>query len=465
MPLLFNRGTLILFVLSTAVLFNFIIPPFQNPDEPPHLGFILSHAYGQEKAKVLEKEIIEFMDKNDWWHFVGLGRPEALPTELSQTDFIGILSREVVTSYSVELYHLLLGKTVGLFVKKDVRLFYYLCRFLSYLLYLGSIILVFASFSRLSNFGLRYLILAAPLALFLPQSAIGHFSVNPDSLSTFVGCSFFFVAVSLFIDRFDLRTFTVLVLISGFGFFTDRAVFSLIVLLFILPFFFWKFINRGKNIARPVVIIWIAILCVSWLTWFFPMPVFNSLGSIQSNFLRRLPYIAGLFSLNAHNRQFFSILFESFFLRFGWMSYAAEGLVYIILKLLLFASFSGILVYFGRVARSKFSKSPRSHLKTKSDKLMLFFSTAFLFQLFLNWIVWASKYAQAQGRYMFPVIIPALTLFAVGVQSLFSLVHKKAGKAVLSALVVAEFLFFSYAVWNYILPVFHLTRRSPFPGL
>ena len=46
----------------------------------------------------------------------------------------------------------------------------------------------------------------------------------------------------------------------------------------------------------------------------------------------------------------------------------------------------------------------------------------------------------------------------------FSLLYKKAGKTVLFALVLAEFLFLNYAVWNYIVPFFHMTQKSPFPG-
>lgn len=448
-----------------GLLFNFIIPPFQNPDEPVHLSFILIHAYGEKKASAAEADIIKFMDENNWWRFVGLGRPETLPAELSQTDFIRGLSRKVVTNNAVELYHVLLGKTMGVFVKKDVKTFYYLCRFFSSLLYLGSIFLVFSTFSKLSKFGHKYFILAAPLVLFLPQFAVGQFSVNPDSLSTFVSCLFFFTTVSLFVNKFNPRVFLFLVFIAGIGFFTDKSVFSLVFLLFILPLFFIQRMNLKKNILRPAFFLWILILLLSWVVWFFPISIFNSISAIHLRFLGRLPEAAGFFAFNAFNRQFFSLLIESFFLRFGWMSYAAEGIVYFILKFFLFSSFLGIFVYFGRAVHSKLKKIKNNLRTSESDKIMSFFVIAFAFQLFLNWIVWASRHAFGQGRYLYPVIIPIAAFFAVGVISLFSLIHKKAGKAVLCALVLAEFLFLNYAVWNYIVPVFHLTQKTPFPGL
>jgi len=31
--------------------------------------------------------------------------------------------------------------------------------------------------------------------------------------------------------------------------------------------------------------------------------------------------------------------------------------------------------------------------------------------------------------------------------------------------VLFQFFFFSYVVWNYLIPVFHLTVKSPHPGL
>jgi len=465
MPLLFNKRTLGLFVLSVGLLFNFIIPPFQNPDEPAHLSFILIHAYGEKKASAAEAEIIRFMDENNWWRFVGLGRPETLPIELSQTDFIRGLSRKVVTNNAVELYHILLGKTVRLFVKKDVKTFYYLCRFFSSLLYLGSILLVFSTFNKLSNFGHKYLILAAPLVLFLPQFAVGQFSVNPDALSIFISCLFFYTTASLFVNKFNLRSFLSLFFIAGIGFFTDKSVFSLVFLLFIVPLFFIQRVNLKKNILHAAFFFWILILLLSWVVWFFPIPIANSISAIQLRFLGRLPVAAGFFAFDAFNRQFFSLLFESFFLRYGWMSYAAEGIVYFILKFFLFSSLLGIFVYFGRAVHSKLKKIRANLRNSESAKMMSFFVIAFAFQLFLNWIVWASRHAFGQGRYLFPVIIPIAAFFAVGVYSLFSLIHKKAGKAVLCALVLAEFLFLTYAVWNYIVPVFHLTQKTPLAGI
>ena len=85
--------------------------------------------------------------------------------------------------------------------------------------------------------------------------------------------------------------------------------------------------------------------------------------------------------------------------------------------------------------------------------------------MLLIWLAWAPQRVLAQGRYLFPVLVPIAVLFVMGLHSVFSIIHKKAGKVVISALVVAEFLFLNFVIWNYIIPVFHMTQKTTLPGL
>lgn len=462
---MFDKKILCLFVFSLCVLLNFAIPPFQNPDEPAHFKFILIHAFGAKRAEAAEAGIIRLMDKNNWWRHVGLGRPETLPVRLRETEFIGNLTREVVTSRAVELYHFLMGKTAGIFFKRDIETFYFFCRLFSVFLFAGSILLVFSTFGKISNFGPPYLVFAAPLVLFLPQFALVNFSVNPDALAIFICCLFFSLAVSLFPWKFNLSTYFLLLLIAAIGLLTDKSILSLILFLLLIPLFFIKRPIIGRDALLAVLVLWIIILAFSWIIWFFPSASAEILEIIQKQILGRLPQVADIFSFDPFNRQFFSILFESSFFRFGWMAFHAGNGVSLVVKIVLFSSLLGIVAFAVKAVRLRFRKLKDNLRTVESARMMIFFAAATAIQLFLTWIVWAPRGSLAQGRYLFPVIVPISALLAAGVYNLFSIGHRKVAKAVMCALVTAEFLFFNYAVWNFIVPVFHLTRKAPFPGM
>jgi hypothetical protein len=63
------------------------------------------------------------------------------------------------------------------------------------------------------------------------------------------------------------------------------------------------------------------------------------------------------------------------------------------------------------------------------------------------------------------VILPLAFLFILGLKSLFDLFHKKGGAIAVWSFVAFEFLFLSFVIWRYILPVYHLTVQSPHPGI
>lgn len=465
MPSSFNKTLICLFILSTGLILNFAIPPFQNPDEPQHFKIILTHALGQEKGHAAEKEIIEFMDRSNWWRFVGLGRPEILPTELSQTDFIGANSRRSTTTFSIELYHLAVGKLAGLFVNHDVETYYYICRFFSLLFCFGSVLLVFSAFHNIAFFSQGPLFFGAFLILFLPQLAVTSIAVNPDSFSILITALFFYVATLFVLNRFQVRYFIFIVLIAAIGFFTDKSVYALIPLTLIIPVFHLNKKNWKENFLGFIVIPWIAVILLSWIAWYLPSPFFNNLDVIGRRLWSTIPAAFGFAAANEFTGRFFSLIADSFLLRFGWMQYSAGAIFYAVFKILLLLSFLGIFVYFGQSIYFKFKKQHSRIFLPALFKLFLFLFISYCLQMVLIWLACAPQRVLAQGRYLFPVLVPIAVLFVIGLLSVFSFIHKKAGKAAISALVVAEFLFLNYVIWNYIIPVFHLTQKTPLPGL
>ncbi|MCJ7579166.1 MAG: hypothetical protein MUP98_01360, partial [Candidatus Aminicenantes bacterium] len=81
------------------------------------------------------------------------------------------------------------------------------------------------------------------------------------------------------------------------------------------------------------------------------------------------------------------------------------------------------------------------------------------------WSFYGTNNIFVQGRHLFPLILPISLLFVTGIKNFFDLFHKKGGLIALSSLVLFEFLFFSYALWAYVVPVFHLMVKGPHTGL
>ena len=180
LPLLF-----FLFYVVVCLFLNFVIPPFQNPDEPQHFTIAMVYAFGEEWRDEVEAGVIQLMDKYNWWRHVGMGRPARLPNRLTQ---IHIIKRHVsgedfraLHNY-ILFYHFLLGKTMGVFIKKEQGIegrqtinamqtkkerqaenarrdwirrnlenFYYVCRLISTIFIAGALLLLFLSLKKIAK--------------------------------------------------------------------------------------------------------------------------------------------------------------------------------------------------------------------------------------------------------------------------------------------------------------------------
>jgi hypothetical protein len=73
-----RRVILGLFFLLAVIFLNFVVPPFQNPDEPHHFVAVMIYAVGEAEKAEVGKELIRLMDKHNWWKLTGLGLPVEL---------------------------------------------------------------------------------------------------------------------------------------------------------------------------------------------------------------------------------------------------------------------------------------------------------------------------------------------------------------------------------------------------
>jgi hypothetical protein len=432
---------------------------------------VVSYAFGKEKAEDLEHEIVRFMDRNLWWKRMGIGTPEVLPKELSKIGFlVDYNSRWSVTGrlQGIVVYHFLMGKLIGLFTRDNVVTAYYAGRILSFLLFVGSLYIIYLTFLKFGTGKKEKVLFLSSgflFILFLPQFLILSVSVHPDALSIFLSTLFFFSAYSLIIGHEKILFFLLLLLSAGAGFLTDRSTFFLIFLILLTPLFMIKRKDYKKFVVYGLAFVVVVLILASITVQIFPLQVENSFNLLNSSLKRGMPMIPRLFSLDDFSRQFLLLAADSFLFRFGWMVFRASPISYLVWRLSILFAAAGIVIFLGRFAYTRLKKSLSNSGLSGEFNLVLFSLIAFIGQLAGLWIFYGTNGILVQGRHFFPLALPLAFLFTVGLKNFFDLFHRKGGLAVLSVFVLFEFLFFSFALWNYIVPVFHLTVQGPHAGI
>ena len=405
------------------------------------------------------------MHKYEWWKYVGLRNPEIPPVSFSEMDFFTFSDFQLRIGETY-LYHSILGKGASLLFKENILGSYYFCRFVSIALMLSSLFLcglIFEIFAKLLN--LQEYVWGVYFILFLPQFLILSIAVNPDSLSIFLGTLFFYAAYHLIAEKFRIIYLFICIFCPLVGLFTDRSLFFLILMVMFIPF---VIIRKTKFLHTAVIIsssFFLFIIAVSWFTWYFPLQIYKTLSRVKVSILDNIPLIPQLFSAGEFNQKFICYLVDSFYLKFGWMAFDAKPLFYYVWRASVFLVFLGIVIYFGLFIYGRTKKSQTTPENTVIIKILLFSLFAVLVQFMSVWIFWASDGKLPQGRYLFPVILPIVFIFILGQKNVFGFFHKKSGHLAIVVFVLFQFFFFNYIVWNYLIPVFHLTVKSPHPGL
>ena len=223
--------------------------------------------------------------------------------------------------------------------------------------------------------------------------------------------------------------------------------------------------NYQKHIVLVLVFIVVFLLLYFLLVNIFPQQIENSFLLAKRSITRGISDLPKLFSQGEFSRMFFTLTADSFFLRFGWMAFAADKFFYYIWRLFVLFSIAGTAVYGVKFISTRLKKNFQNFGNSVEFKLLLFSIVAIAGQILGLWIFYGVHGILVQGRHLFPLILPIAVVILVGVKSFFDLISKKAGRIALCAFVLFEFVFFSFVLWNYVVPVFHLALKSPHPGV
>ena len=164
-------------------------------------------------------------------------------------------------------------------------------------------------------------------------------------------------------------------------------------------------------------------------------------------------------------RKFLQLLVDSFYLKFGWMAFSPVQIIQWSWRAALFISWFGLGLYFISRATSPKNGERRWIPAIPNFRQILFSLFALGLQLAGLLVLCGSIRIFCQGRYLFPLMTAVALLFVTGMTSLFESIRKKTGVVAMGVFVCVEFFALNYIVWNDIIPVFHLTLKSPHPGL
>lgn len=457
-----SKSAVLLYLIVLGLLLNFIIPPMQNPDEPQHFGMILIFAFGENEQAVIEHEIIKIMGNNRWWKFLGLGKPAPLPKSLTQVDFFQF-SGFVTRLEHITFFHAVLGTLTKPIAKRtQIIHLYYFYRFLLFSFLVAAMFLIYLTIQRMTQHLSQIFFFGFLFILFLPQFWILSISVNTDACVILLGSLFFYAFISLITESFKLIFIILLFFAAGIGLFADKSSMFMVLL---IPLLFFLGKDR-KKITRAIFLISCGIfLIMIWATWLFPVYIHNVLLILKRILKLDLANVVMLSSKSDFNITFIQLLIDSFFLKFGWMAYYAAPIFRYIWRALMVLSAVGLLFYAGRSIWNKAKKKPLELESALQIKIVIISLSAIVVQVLALWIFYGSRQVFPQGRYLYPMIIPFAFLFILGMKSLGEIISQKAAQLGIALIILLEFLFFNYVVWNYLIPVFHLSLQTPHPGI
>ena len=463
-----------IFFIALQLLFLFVIPPFQSPDETYHFPIIAIYALGKEESEAIERATIEIMGRHNWWRYIGMGKPDALPPRLGAIPFLGGYDARAAAEDSFfRLFHHLAGKLLGVTGVKNIETLYRMAQLISIMILFASLYLTYLTFKKISCLNPDFFWGFWLVALW-PQLLLFGPAATPESFNFFLGTLFFYWAYSLILNQTTILASIGVVIVASVGLLVDRSDFALIIL---IPFVLFLMMNRKNLKGYFIYSIVLASFCIAaffFIRHYSAAQVQYFVSFLKENILIFRTNLAGLFSRDSFTRDFFLLLIDSLFFKFGWMAFGPAKEIYFLWRLILSIAFAGFfifliknLIYFS----INYIKKGRHHEKIDKEKIDLQLKAA-IFALISVLIlisgIWAYSGARKvyiQGRQIFPLIMPLAFILTSGLITFFGLAGKKIGRIALATIILAEFIFLSLCVWNYIIPAFHLTRKSPHPGL
>ena len=260
------KAIFFIFVFIQGIIYLFLIPPWQSPDETHHFGYgvLLSKnaKLCSKEHKNISREIMESMVTFHSWKYTNLDRPDPLPILLGGLPFYhGIGS---LYTGRAPLYHL----TVSLIIKKlkikETIIQFYIFRLFSFFLFMFTVYFTYLSANLVFKDNIGYTLAGVCLAGLLPQFVIISNSINQVVAVILLMSIFLYIIFYSLYKEKNLGALLFGPLLITLGLYTHRAALFMIppFLVYLLILFIKSLKEKSKLIKYLAVVSVLLVLII-----------------------------------------------------------------------------------------------------------------------------------------------------------------------------------------------------------
>jgi len=225
----FIRWALLVVLVLRGLIFAFVVPPWQHPDEPTHFEHIrLIAERGELPAPdtvdlPLRLEIAESMAKHGFWD---PDPPPSFDHELMANP--GLSTIGIYTLTHPRLYYILSAIWLKPWLGLDVESQLYIVRMLSVILNFFIVLVVYQMVKVLYPASKWLAVFVAAFVTFLPTFTDMMSAVNNDVLVNLFGAIFFLIMATIFKRGLTILRVTLLMVVLLLAFFTKTTALVLV---------------------------------------------------------------------------------------------------------------------------------------------------------------------------------------------------------------------------------------------
>ena len=452
------KVVIFLFIFIQGILYVFLIPPGQSPDEWHHFGYGVVLSKGGKTIPTayenVDKNIVESMAAFHAWKYQNVPRPDVLPNRYSEIAIFGgrsgnikAMSRRAPLYYVISSF-LIKGTKISGFLNQ-----FYLIRCFSLVLFLFSVYFTYLSAKIVFKDNPLYCFAAVSFVSFLPQFVIISTSVNPINLAVFLETIFIYLMILSLHKGEKYLVWLFCPLIIALGFFNHRAALFMIPPFLVLLLIYFVNSLKNKRELLKISIILLSVIFSVFVLYLVASHLFPDLlnavrdSSIKAriNEMNRfIDYIstAHLKSLSVSLYDFF----KTFWYYSGWLRFGYLPDVYSILTAICLLSFIGLLKYLYYIIS-------RKNYKKSVDLPSFLILIAAGLPIILGTIIRCVPiHYSPQGRYIFPAICALGILFVLGLKEI---VPKKFENWVPLFIIFGFIVLNIYTIFNSLIRVFY----------
>ncbi len=418
--------------LALAAGYAIGVTPWNAPDEPAHYNYVKYVATTGE---------LPVLKPGDW--------NSALLDKLKSAKFPPSESIDSIRyeSWQPPLFYLLASPIYDATARLPLEQRVDALRLLSVAISGVTVLLIFLAVRKVFPGELPLQLAVAGFAAFLPMRSAIAGSIDNDALAEMVSTLILLQLIWIISSGFGTRRAIFLGITLGAALLTKATIYEFVPLAVVVAALSPLAKGKGGNNRWRLLGITVGVAAVISGWWFIRNAMVYG-GVDIFGAARHDQVVVGQPRTGQVNAAALSYLgttlFKSFWGQFGWMGVLIDERLYFVLEIVTGVAVFGLLLFFWRVVVSKGLLSPqqRAYLALMGAAIVLVLAVLGYYNL---------TFVQAQGRYLFPAILPIALFLMLGLRELMAPVHMK----LLLTLSVGGFALLDFVcLTRYVIPYF-----------